>query len=342
MTKFLDTSNMIKYETGNNKGHFNWTENIGKELKFQYDDLTGVIKIVAYKSVNRKNLITIQYKDNIITTSTSNLLQLKIPSFLNKNKNNKNYKYKENDLIDKDFQISKIIKQTKISYNSGTVRGYQVQCLNCNYIYETREDKMSSCPVCGIRTTYSERFIHSIFIQANIKFEVQKEFEWLHNYWYDVYLPNLNAIVEINGLQHFEPVKLKDRECKPIEQVFEKCTEHDNLKMNMALKNNLLYYIIDARDQNKLYDEAKNVLSFIDFSKVSKFECEKFAITNKIKKTCDLWNKGYTLEDISSQLQYSISKVQAQLRLGNNYNICIYDKIINMKNHKVTNPNATI
>lgn len=135
MIKHLDTTNLIKYTSGNNKGHFNWKENIGKELLFQYDDLTGIIKIIDYKSENRKNFITIQYQDNIITNSTSNLLQLKIPTFLNKNTNTKQYLYKVGDVIDKDFQKSKIIKQTRISVKATkkyeTIRGYKLKCLCC-------------------------------------------------------------------------------------------------------------------------------------------------------------------------------------------------------------------
>lgn len=189
MTKYLDTSTLTKYTSGNNKGHFYWKENIGKELPFQYDDLEGIIKIIDYESINRKNLITIQYQDNIITTSTSNLLQLRIPTFLNKNKNSRNYTYKIGDIIDKDFQKSKVIEQTRVSVKATkkyeTTRGYKLKCLCCGYKYQTREDRISSCPVCGIRSSWTERFIFSIFIQAKIDFEVQKEFEWLKNRWYD-------------------------------------------------------------------------------------------------------------------------------------------------------------
>ena len=127
MTKHLDTSTLIKYTSGNNKGHFNWKENIGKELPFQYDDLTGIIKIIDYKSVNRNNLVTIKYQDNVITTSTSNLLQLKIPSFLNKNKNTRQYLYKIGDIIDKEFQESKVIEQTRISVK--TTKNYETSIL---------------------------------------------------------------------------------------------------------------------------------------------------------------------------------------------------------------------
>ena len=284
MIKHLDTSTLIKYISGNNKGHFNWKENIGKELPFQYDDLTGIIKIIDYKSINRNNLVTIKYQDNVITTSTSNLLQLKIPSFLNKNKNTRQYLYKIGDIIAKDFQESKVIEQTRISVkatkNYETTRGYKLKCLCCGYKYQTREDRISSCPVCGIRSSWIERFIFSIFIQAKTDFEVQKEFQWLQNRWYDVYLPKYNAIVEINGIQHYEPIKNPNRKQKTAEQQYIECIESDKLKYDTAIKNGLAYYVIDARDQNNLYNIAKSVLTFIDFSNISAFECGKFATNN--------------------------------------------------------------
>lgn len=343
MIKHLDTSTLIKYTSGNNKGHFNWKENIGKELPFQYDGLTGIIKIIDYKSVNRNNLVTIKYQDNVITTSTSNLLQLKISSFLNKNKNTRQYLYKIGDIIDKDFQESKVIEQTRISVkatkNYETTRGYKLKCLCCGYKYQTREDRISSCPVCGIRSSWTERFIFSIFIQAKIEFEVQKEFQWLHNRWYDIYIPKYNAIVEINGVQHYEPIKNPNREQRTAEQQYLECTSSDKLKYDTAIKNGLSYYVIDARDQNNLYNIAKFVLTFIDFSNISAFECGKFATNNVVKKYCNLWNKGYSIEKISNKLDCSIQTVQTRLRQGNIYNLCNYDKKLNMKNHRIINPN---
>lgn len=342
MIKHLDTSTLIRYTSGNNKGHFNWKENIGKELPFQYDDLTGIIKIIDYKSVNRNNLVTIQYQDNVITTSTSNLLQLKIPSLLNKNKNTRQYLYKFGDIIDKDFQESKVIEQCKVyskTKHYNVVRGYKLKCLCCGYEYKTREDRISSCPVCGIRSSWTERFIFSIFIQAKIEFEVQKEFKWLQNRWYDVYLPKYNAIVEINGVQHYEPIKNPNREQKSAEQQYLECIESDKLKRDTAIKNGLSYYVIDARNQNNLYNMTKSVLTFIDFTLISEFECGKFATNNVVKKYCQLWNKGCSVERIAQKLDCSIGTVQRRLREGNQYKLCIYDKNINMKNRKIINPN---
>lgn len=343
MTKYLDTSTLTKYTSGNNKGHFYWKENIGKELPFQYDDLEGIIKIIDYESINRKNLITIQYQDNIITTSTSNLLQLRIPTFLNKNKNSRNYTYKIGDIIDKDFQKSKVIEQTRVSVKATkkyeTTRGYKLKCLCCGYKYQTREDRISSCPVCGIRSSWTERFIFSIFILAKIDFEVQKEFEWLKNRWYDIYLPKYNAIIEINGIQHYEPTKNSNREQKSAEQQYLECISSDKLKYDIAIKNGLTYYVIDARDQNNLYNIAKSVLTFIDFSNISAFECGKFATNNVVKKYCNLWNKGYSVDEISQKFNCSIETVQRRLREGTQYNLCNYSKERNMKIHKIINPN---
>lgn len=343
MEKYLDTSQLIKYTSGNNNGHFNWRENIGKELPFQYDDLTGIIKIIDYESKNRKNLITLKYKDRTMTTSTSNLLQLRIPTFLGKNKVSRKYKYEIGDTIDKEYQISKVIEQCKISVKSKNknevTRGYKLKCLYCGFEYKTREDSISSCPICGIRSSWSERFIFSIFIQAKIKFEVQKEFDWLQNRWYDIYLPKYNTIIEINGLQHYEPVMLPDRTLKSAEKIHLECIEADKLKYDSAIAHGISYYIIDARNQEDLFNVAKSTLSFIDFANISEFECGKFATFNMVKKYCKLWNDGYSVEEISKEFDCSIGIVQSKLRKGNIYKICNYDKKVNMKNHKIINPN---
>lgn len=343
MKKYLDTSQLITYQSGNNKGHYDWKNNIGKELYFEYDDINGIIKILDYEIARPQGKITLQYKENIMTTSTSNFVQLKIPSLFNKEKQTRKYTYKIGDIIDKGYQLSKVIDQCRISVKSTksyeTTRGYKLECLSCGYKYETREDRLSSCPVCGIRSTYSERFIFSIFIQSKTDFEVQKEFEWLENRWYDVYLPKYNSIVEIHGLQHYEPVKLKNRENKPIEEIFNECVESDKLKQEAAINNGLKYYAIDAKKQDNLFKEAQKILDFIDFSKVSELECGKFAIYNSVKDICNLWNSGKSVEEISQTLNISIGVIQSKLRIGNKYNLCVYDKKVNMKNHMTINPN---
>ena len=93
MKKYLDTSQLITYQSGNNKGHYDWKNNIGKELYFEYDDINGIIKILDYEIARPQGKITLQYKENIMTTSTSNFVQLKIPSLFNKEKQTRKYTY---------------------------------------------------------------------------------------------------------------------------------------------------------------------------------------------------------------------------------------------------------
>lgn len=231
----------------------------------------------------------------------------------------------------------KILKQIKIEYNNASCRGYQVECLDCHYIYETREDRLSTCPVCGKKSSYSERFIYSLLKQANIKFIPQKEFDWLYNRFYDTYLPDYNAIIEIHGKQHYEPIKMNKHETP--EETYINTVVADKIKYEVAIQNNINYFIIDTSKHEDLFKNAKNILTFIDFSNVSELECEKFANYKNIINECELWNQGFTLEEIHKTLKKPIQTIQQKLRLGNKYNMCNYDKNTNMHFHKVINPN---
>ena len=57
MKKFLDTSNLVTYQTGKYQGKYDWSNNIGKELYFEYDDISGYIKI-NYRLCKRYSLWT--------------------------------------------------------------------------------------------------------------------------------------------------------------------------------------------------------------------------------------------------------------------------------------------
>ena len=101
MRKFLDTSNLAIYQSGTYQGKFDWINNIGKELYFEYDDISGYIKIVNYQKSKPQGHITLQYNDKTITTTTSNLLHLKIPSLFYKEKQSNEYKHNVGNIIHK-------------------------------------------------------------------------------------------------------------------------------------------------------------------------------------------------------------------------------------------------
>lgn len=337
MRKFLDTSSLVTYQSGKYQGKYDWSNNIGKKLYFEYDDISGYIEILDYAKAKPQGHITLKYKNNIMITTTSNLIHLQIPTLFNKEKLSKHYKYNVGDIINKYNNSLKILEQTRIKYNNASNRGYRVECLDCNYIYETTEQRFSTCPICGKRSSYSERYIYSIFKQTKINFIPQYEFEWLHNRFYNTYLPDYNAIVEIHGEQHYKPIKL-NRQQTP-EDTYKITKISDQIKYDAAIKNGVSYYIINATDPKQLFQTAKNVLTFINFTNVSETECEEFANYKSILKECELWNQGCNIEEIQIKLQEPMQSIQAKLRLGNKFNMCNYNKNLNMHFHKIINPN---
>ena len=330
MKKFLDTSNLVTYQTGTYQGKYDWINNIGKELYFEYDDISGYIKIIDYVKDIPYGRITLQYKDIITTTHTPALLHLKVPRLFHKEKQKRRYDYNVGDIIHKFNDTLKIAKQIRIDYDNSSTRGYEIECMDCHYTYETREDHISTCPVCGKKSSYSERFVYSILKQANVNFIPQMEFDWLPVRYYDTYLPDYNAIIEIHGEQHYQPIKLNKNQTP--EETYKSTVEADKLKYDAATSNGLNYYIINASEPDKLFQEAKNILTFIDFTSISELECEKFANYKNIKQACELWNQGCDIEEICNKLNKSLQTVQQKLRLGNKYGMCIYDKHTNMSN----------
>ena len=330
MRKYLDTSNLVTYQSGKYQGKYDWANNIGKELYFEYDDISGYIKIVDYVKEKPQGHITLQYENIYVTTTTSNLIHLKIPRLFHKEKQKRRYDYEVGNIIHKFNDKMEVIDQIRISYNNSSCRGYKLKCIDCGYIYNTREEHVSTCPICGKKSSYSERFVYSILKQANINFEPQKEFDWLSIRYYDTYLPDYNAIIEIHGLQHYQPVKLNGKYSS--EEIYQQTIEADKLKYDTAISNGLNYYIINASNQDNLFEESKKVLTFIDFSNTSKVECLRFANYKDIRQECELWNQGFNTYEIAKKLNRPLSTVQTRLRIGNECGMCIYDKHINMSN----------
>ena len=73
MTKYLDTSTLTKYTSGNNKGHFYWKENIGKANLFM-DWVWDVIE--AYRHNELTPQINITPLTDAITTLTQSMTQM--------------------------------------------------------------------------------------------------------------------------------------------------------------------------------------------------------------------------------------------------------------------------
>ena len=136
MRKFLDTSNLVTYQSGKYQGKYDWSNNIGKELYFEYDDVSGYIKIVDYVKDIPYGRITLQYNDIITTTHTPALLHLKVPRLFHKEKCTRRYIYDIGEIIHKFNDNLKVIDHIRIEYDNTTIKGYKIECIDCHYIYK--------------------------------------------------------------------------------------------------------------------------------------------------------------------------------------------------------------
>ena len=78
-----------------------------------------------------------------------------------------------------------------------------------------------------------EREICNLFEKNNIKYEQEKNFEWLkrdnYNLSLDFYLPDYNTAIECQGEQHFKPIDFYGGEEK-----FKRVLENDLLKIKLC------------------------------------------------------------------------------------------------------------
>jgi hypothetical protein len=94
------------------------------------------------------------------------------------------------------------------------------------------------CQICN--SSQGEVAVKTFLEKNKIKFEQQKKFKdcKLKNHLiFDFYLKKYNAVIEYNGLQHYEFFKYFHK----TEEEFEKRKERDNTKKEYCLKNNIKF-----------------------------------------------------------------------------------------------------
>lgn len=105
----------------------------------------------------------------------------------------------------------------------------------------------SGCPICN--QSHLEEEVRLFLIKNNIDFIQEKTFDWLkdkNNLFLDFYLPDLNAAIECQGIQHFKPIDFfGGKNSLPIiehrdDLKYHLCEEH-NIKLLYFTHNNLEY-----------------------------------------------------------------------------------------------------
>lgn len=106
------------------------------------------------------------------------------------------------------------------------------------------------CPIC--RESLGERIISFFLDKHNIQYIKQKKFDnckYINKLSFDFYIPIINTLIEYDGIQHFEPIKLFGGE-----EEFKKTQIRDKIKTEYCVNNNIQFVRISYMDniENKM------------------------------------------------------------------------------------------
>jgi predicted RNA-binding Zn-ribbon protein involved in translation (DUF1610 family) len=143
-----------------------------------------------------------------------------------------------------------------------TEEGYlECICDSCGVTNIFRDKKYTlrneiSCSNCGMSESWNERYATRVFENQNIWFEKQKKFKDLGVKRFDFYFPFINACLEIQGEQHYEPVKFRSDESEF--KHFERTKLSDITKRMYCENHGIKLFIIDARNREKFKNRIWN------------------------------------------------------------------------------------
>ncbi len=248
-------------------------------------------------------------------------------------------------------------------YTQGAHQFVNWKCLNCGEIIEHKRIsdinyQGLSCPKCGDKLPYSEKFVFNFLQQLNIDFIYQltrTKFKWCGNYRYDFYfkLNNEDYIIETHGFQHYE-------ETGGCYKTLREEKLNDKVKKELAIKNRIKkdnYIIINCK-----YSELEWIKSSIVDSKLNELfnlniinwlQCEEYALSSLVKKACELKrnNSNITTTQIGKIIGLHQTTVIKYLKKGTKLGWCKYNskkesiksgkircrKIIELNNNQIFN-----
>lgn len=208
--------------------------------------------------------------------------------------------------------------------------------ININNIYKT---KSIGC-FCSDGKSYGEKLMFNSLFQLNINFETEYSPKWIGDKRYDFYfnVDNKEYIIEIDGsLGHGKRDNTMNgvtkKESKKIDDYKDQLADEHNIKViRIDCEISELDFI-----KNNIIESKLNEL--FDLSNIDWLKAEEFALSNRVKEACDLWNNGvHNTKEIAKIMKISRTTATKYLKNGSTINWCNYNSKEQCLLHKKHKP----
>ena len=231
------------------------------------------------------------------------------------------------EIIEEDEKGRKISFDDCYKISAYSNMKFKFKCNKCEEIGDLRSLNQVVqhgyvCHYCSDKKSIPNKFMVELLKIMNIDFKSEKTFKWSEGKQYDFYIPNLNMIIEMNGIQHYEE--------SPRGRSLKEEQENDVYKKELALNNNVENYIvIDCRYstfewlKKNVIKELDNIfnLNNVDWNKIW-INCQKSLVI----QTWELYNQGMSTKEIAKELNIGKTTVGRYLHKGNEIGKCKFGK----------------
>lgn len=184
-----------------------------------------------------------------------------------------------------------------------------------------------SCNYCSDGFSYGEKFIFNLLSELEINFVYQlssKDMSWCGKYKYDFYIPSLDCIIEVMGLQHY-----KDCTWSTYNEVH----KNDLTKQGLALNNNICHYVkldfristLEYAKQSILRSDLDDILCLYKYNIPWK-KIHKTSLSPILNIIVDKYNnETKDINELSNILGFSNNTIVRYLNNANKLGLCDYD-----------------
>lgn len=194
------------------------------------------------------------------------------------------------------------------------------KCRHCGNVFNAYVHNIKTygfkCPYCSDGISYPEKFVSNLLSQLNVKFKRDTRLNWSKQKRYDFYIEEYAMIIETHGMQHYNSQSSFHVSNKRNEK------ENDNYKKELAMCNNIKYYIeLDCRYSELKYIKKSIVNSLLsvlfDLSNINWDLIDKQCQKSKLTEVCDIFNSGTVLcKEIAQKVKIHESTVSEYLAKG--------------------------